>query len=88
MCGFNNYFGVSEMYDEVNKTMYCENIEKIKECCDEIICFYSDSDPYVSYDAEKDFADKIATKQIIIKNGGHLNKASGFEVFPQLLEYI
>jgi len=88
ICGFNNYFGVSEEYDVVNKTMFLEDVSKIKSYCDDIICIYSDNDPYVHFDAEKDFADNVATKQIIIKNGGHLNKSSGFEEFPQLKDYI
>lgn len=88
VCGFNNYFGVSKDYDEVNKSMFLDNIEDIKNYCDDIICLYSDNDPYVKFDAEKDFADKVSTKKIIINNGGHLNKASGFEEFPLLKDFI
>ena len=89
VCGFNNYFGVSPDYDEVNKTMFLENgIEKIKDLCDDIVCVYSDNDPYVSFDAEKDFADKVSHRQIIIKNGGHLNSDSGYTEFPLLKDFI
>ncbi len=88
VCGFNNYFGVNENYDHVNKTMFCDNIEKVKDLADEIICIYSDNDPYVSYSAEKDFADKVATQQIEIKGGGHLNRSFGYDTFPQLKEFI
>ncbi len=88
VCGFNNYLGINEAYDEVNNTMYTDNIEDIKNYANEIVCFYSDNDPYVAYDVEKDFADKVATKQILIKNGGHLNAGSGFSEFPQLKDYI
>ena len=52
------------------------------------ICFYSKNDPYVKYEAEKEFADTIATKQIVIDNGGHLNSESGYTEFKELLEYI
>lgn len=51
-------------------------------------CFYTKNDPYVSYEAEKEFADTIATKQIIIENGGHLNSESGYREFPELLEVL
>lgn len=89
VCGFNNYVGVSPDYDEVNKTMFIEKgLEKIKDLCDDIVCFYADNDPYVSFNAEKEFADKVSHRQILIKNGGHLNKASGFNEFHELNEFI
>lgn len=88
VCGFNNYFGVSKDYDEVNKTMYLEGIDKIKDYCDDIVCFYSDNDPYVKYEAEKEFADLVAHKTILINGGEHLNKAAGFAEFHQLKEFI
>ena len=88
VCGFNDYFGVSPEYDEVNKTMFATGLEKIKDLCNDIICVYSDNDPYVKFDAEKEFADKVSHKQIIIKNGGHLNKGSGYTEFPLLKDFI
>ncbi len=39
--------------------MYFDNLEDVKKYANEIICFYSDNDPYVKYEVEKDFADKI-----------------------------
>ena len=50
VCGFNNYLGINEEYDAVNNSMYFNNIENIKEYAKDIICFYSDNDPYVKYD--------------------------------------
>lgn len=88
VCGFNNYLGINDEYDEVNKTMYLDNLSDIKNYCDDIICFYSKNDPYVKYEVEKEFADTIATRQIIIEDGGHLNAESGYLEFPDLLEYI
>ena len=88
VCGFNNYLGINEEYDTVNHSMYLENLADIKNFCDEIICFYTENDPYVKYDVEKAFADTIATQQIIIKDGGHLNSESGYQEFPELLKYI
>lgn len=86
--GFNNYLGINEEYDNVNRTMFFENLEEVKKYCDEIICFYSDNDPYVSFEAEKDFADRIASEQFVIHDGGHLNGESGYEKFEELLKYI
>ena len=87
VCGFNNYLGINYEYDTVNKSMYFDNLIDIKNYAEEIICFYSKNDPYVNYEAEKDFADTIATKQIVIDDGGHLNGESGYTEFNQLLEY-
>ena len=87
VCGFNNYLGINEEYDAANESMYFNEIEEIKNYADEIICYYSDNDPYVKYEVEKEFA-SIATKQVIIKNGGHLNSESGYTEFKELLNYI
>ncbi|WP_249311220.1 alpha/beta hydrolase [Congzhengia minquanensis] len=88
VCGFNNYLGIDDDYDNVNRGMYLENLSEVKKYCDEIICFYTKNDPYVSYEAEKRFADTIAAKQIIIDDGGHLNSESGYREFSALLEVI
>ena len=88
VCGFNNYFGINEEYDTVNRTMYFDNLEDVKQYAKEIICFYSKNDPYVKYEVEKEFADKVATKQVVIDAGGHLNSESGYSEFKELLEYL
>ena len=88
VCGFNNYLGIDKDYDEVNHTMYLDNLEDIKKYCGDIICLYSDNDPYVKYDAEKSFSDTIATNQFCIAGGGHLNSESGYSEFSELLKYI
>ena len=88
VCGFNNYLGIDEEYDNVNETMYFDNLKDVRNYADEIICFYSKNDPYVKYEAEKEFADTIATKQIVIDDGGHLNSESGYTEFTELLKYI
>ena len=88
VCGFNNYLGINEDYDAVNGPMYLDNLEDIKQYSNEIICIYSDNDPYVKFEVEKDFADKIATKQVIIENGGHINSETGYDTFEEILKYI
>lgn len=88
VCGFNNYLGINDEYDAVNESMYFDNLSDIKSCCSEIICYYSDNDPYVRYDVEKEFADSVSNTQVVIKNGGHLNSESGYNEFKELLEYI
>ena len=75
VCGFNNYLGINKEYDTVNKSMYLDNLENVKQYAKEIVCFYSNNDPYVKYEVEKDFADKIATKQVFIPNAGHIESS-------------
>ena len=64
--------------------MYFNNLEDIKQYANEIIYFYSDNDPYVKYEIEKDFADKIAIEQVLIPNAGHINRESGYDIFIDL----
>lgn len=88
VCGINNYFGINEDYDTVNESMYFDKLSETKKYCGNIICFYSDNDPYVKYDAEKAFADTLTEKQILIHEGGHLNSESGYTEFSELLQYL
>lgn len=88
VCSFNNYLGINEEYDTVNRSMYLDDLESVKEYCKDIVCFYTKNDPYVSYEAEKEFASVVADKQVIIDDGGHLNAESGYTEFLELLEYI
>lgn len=59
VCGFNNYLGIDKDYDTVNESMYFNNLSDIKNYCSDIVCFYSDNDPYVKYEAEKEFAELL-----------------------------
>lgn len=88
VCGFNNYFGINADFDAVNGPMYIDNYTDIKKFCNNIVCFYSDNDPYVKYEVEKEFADKISNKQVVIKNGGHINSESGYTSFEEILKEI
>jgi predicted alpha/beta hydrolase family esterase len=47
-----------------------------------------DNDPYVKYEVEKDFANKIATEQILIPNAGHINSESGYDTFEDIVSYL
>lgn len=88
VCGFNNYLGINKDYDAVNESMYFNNLSDIKNYCSDIVCFYSDNDPYVKYEAEKEFADTITDNHIMISGGGHLNSESGYTEFAELLKYV
>ena len=80
--------GIDDEYDAVNESMYLDNLEDVKNYAKEIICFYSDNDPYVKYEAEKDFADKIATEKVLIPNAGHINLDSGYDTFEDIVSYL
>ena len=88
VCGFNNYLGINKEYDAVNKSMYLDNLENVKQYAKEIVCFYSNNDPYVKYEVEKDFADKIATEQVFIPKAGHINSESGYDTFEDIVGYL
>lgn len=88
VCGFNNYLGIDPDFDAVNKPMFIDNYQEVKNYCSNIVCYYSDNDPYVKYDAEKEFADGITSNQIVIKNAGHINAESGYTTFEKILESI
>lgn len=88
VCGFNNYLGINEDYDAVNESMYFDNLSDVKNYVSDIICYYSDNDPYVTYEAEKEFADAITQNQIIISGGGHLNSESNYSEFKELLNHM
>lgn len=88
VCGFNNYFGINEEYDTVNGSMYFENLADVNQYADDIICFYSDNDPYVKLEAEKEFADSVSTEQILLPNAGHINSESGFNAFEEIVPYL
>ena len=68
--------------------MFLDNLSDIKKYCDDIICYYSDNDPYVKYEVEKEFSDTVSNEQFVIKDGGHLNSESGYTEFTELLRYL
>jgi predicted alpha/beta hydrolase family esterase len=87
--GFNNTTVDGGDYDKVNNSFFInDDISKIREYAKEIICIYSDNDPYLSLETLKDFTSKIATKEVIIPNGGHLNSESGYDSFDEILKYL
>ena len=68
--------------------MYFDNLQDVKQYANEIICFYSDNDPYVKYEAEKKFADTIGTENILIPKAGHINSESGYDTFEDIVNYL
>lgn len=88
VCGFNNYLGIDEDFDTVNEPMFIDTFDEVKKYCSDIVCYYSDNNPYVTFDAEKVFANKIANRQHIIKNGGYINSETGYTKFEEILKEV
>lgn len=88
VCGFNNYSGINPDFDSVNEPMFTDSYQDVKNYCNDIVCYYSDNDPYVKFEVEKGFADTIATRQYIIKNGGHINAETGYTEFAEILNEL
>ena len=68
--------------------MYFDNLQDVKKYANEIICFYSNNDPYVKHEVEKEFADAVTTKQILMPNAGHINAESGYDTFEDIVNYL
>ena len=88
VCGFNNYTGINDEYDKVNSSMYLDKVEDVKNYAKDIICFYSDNDPYVKYEVEKEFINKVATESILINGAGHINSEAGYDTFEEIVLYL
>ena len=86
--GFNNYLGLSSDYDQVNSSFFLDNLEAAKTCSNEIICIYSKNDPYLPVEKLQEFSATVATTEIVIPEGGHLNNESGYTKFEEILDFI
>ena len=84
----NHNLGIDKEYDAVNESMYFDELEEVKNYSKEIVCFYSDNDPYVKYEVEKEFANTVATKQILMPKAGHINAESGYDTFEKIVAYL
>ena len=62
------------------------DFKKLKKLIPVSYVLYSDNDPHVSSAFSLEFAEKLGSKTILVKNGGHLNAESGFTSFPLVLE--
>ena len=86
--GFNNI-----KYDEDNSlydSFYMSDSEllRISNLCSQIICFYSDNDPYVPIENAKHFADIVKGEKVLIKGAGHFNEKYGYKEFKEIIKYI
>ena len=75
-------------FDHVNGSFYKTDFgfKKLKEFIKKPYVIYGDDDPYVNVKHPVNFAKKLDSKAIVIKNGKHLNEESGYTKFPLILE--
>ena len=64
------------------------DIEKVGNLVDEKVVIFGSNDPYVPTETLREFADAFGVEPVIIKNGGHVNTASGYDKLPLLFVYI
>ncbi len=88
VCRFNNYLGIDDDFDSMNKPMFIDKFYEVKNLCSEIVRYYFDNDPYVKFEVEKDFADNLTQKQYIIEGADHINAESGYIEFKEILKEI
>ena len=88
VAGFNNiqFDNDNSLYDSFY--MKDEDLIKICDLCDEIICIYSDNDPYIPIEKAENFANIIKGQNVVINNAGHFNEKYGYKEFKEILEYV
>lgn len=64
------------------------NHEKIKQNVNEIFCFSSDNDPYMTAFTVEEMSKRLGGKFILVKGAGHFTDQFGVNAIPELLEYI
>lgn len=77
-------------FTEINKTFYENQFDwnKIKERCRSFYIINSDNDQYVTPSHAEKISKPLGVILTIIEGGGHFNKSSGYQTFPQLLQMI
>jgi uncharacterized protein len=75
-------------YKSVNSSFYKKdfNYKKIKKLIPLSFVFYSENDPYVPNKLSIEFAEKLGSKQYMMKGLGHFNNETGVTKFPFLFE--
>lgn len=92
VAGFNNFSNPNteneliKNIDKANKTFFVDDITKFNNLCNNIVCYYSNNDNFISQNALQNFGLMLNAKQIIIPNAGHFNKGTKCELeFKEML---
>lgn len=78
--------------DTLNSSFFTKiplELSQFSTLSQDIVCFISDNDPYLSTDLLNTFAAQIHSKNVyFIRNADHFNTDSGYTEFPILLKYL
>lgn len=64
------------------------NSDKVKSILSKSTLIISDNDPFGCFEENKEKFSQLNSKEIVIKNGGHLTKEDGYVEFPLVLDEI
>lgn len=64
------------------------DFEKIRKVCKNFSVIHGDDDPTVPFSHAEELSEKLSSKLVSIKNGGHLNGSSGWYELPEALDAI
>lgn len=81
--------GKDILNEKVKLTILTENEkENTKNLITDRYSIYSDDDHIVPFELLKEFCKDIESKQILIKNIGHMGKKSGLEKLPEVIKIV
>ena len=74
--------------DHVNASFYKTDFDfkKLKERIPISYTLFSNNDPYVPLDSNKDFSSRLKSSSIEVCGAGHFNKEFGYTSFPLVIE--
>lgn len=64
------------------------DFEAVRSRLEKAVVIYGDDDPYVPQEVLLSLAKNLNVSPVVVPKGGHLNTASGYTTFPQLLRII
>ncbi len=88
--GFNDLISGNADFDQINSEFYMKDNELngAGKLFGVINSIYSKNDPFIPLDLLSNFADSIGAEKLVIDDGGHFNKDSGYLEFKELLGLI
>lgn len=75
-------------FERINSDFYKTDFDftALKKLIPRSYAVYGDTDPYVAREYLEEFADRLGSKKMVVKNGGHLNAEFGYTDFPLILD--
>ena len=79
-----------KQFDSINQPFFETPFswEIIRKRSRQFFCYHGENDPYVSRNNFDFIAEHLDARKIILANAGHMNTASGYSQFPQLLLHL